>query len=113
MSTRRFEAPLPPHFNEVLEAEYWLYWKGFDGLWNFDIWPQRVPGDTKKDTVRRFGRHLAECVNATRYRREVVKLLPPPLEMQKYFRDPDETNVSKLLRDVINRKIDFEEAHFI
>jgi len=98
------------NFQEVLEAEYWLYWKGFDGLWNFDIWPQRVPGETKKDTIRRFSEHLIECVNATRYRREIVKRLPPPEEMQKFFQDPDETNISKLLRSVINQKIDFEEA---
>lgn len=100
------------NFNEVLEAEYWLYWKGFDGLWNFDIWPQRVPGETKKDTIRRFAEHLVECINATRYRREIVKRLPPPAEMEPYFRDPDETRISKLLRSVINRKVDFEETRY-
>lgn len=100
------------NFNEVLEAEYWLYWKGFDGLWNFDIWPQRVPGETKKDTIRRFAEHLVECINATRYRRELVKRLPPPQEMEQYFRDPDETNISKLLRSVMNRKVDFEESRY-
>jgi len=100
------------NLNEVLEAEYWIYWKGFDGLWNFDIWPQRVPGETKKDTIRRFAEHLVECINSTRYRRELVKKLPPPDEMQKYFQDPDETNTSKLLRSVINRKIDFQEARY-
>ncbi|MBI3004507.1 MAG: hypothetical protein HYY49_03730 [Ignavibacteriales bacterium] len=100
------------NFNEVLEAEYWLYWKGFDGLWNFDIWPQRVAGNTKKDTIRRFAGHLVECINATRYRREIVKRLPPPEEMQKYFQDPDETNISKLLRSVMNQKIDFQESRY-
>jgi len=101
------------NFNEVLEAEYWLYWKGFDGLWNFDIWPQRVPGETKKDTIRRFAEHLVECINATRYRRELVKRLPPPNEMQAYFADPDETKISRLLRSVMNQKIDFEESRFM
>ena len=100
------------NLNEVTEAEYWLYWKGFDGLWNFDLWPQRVAGSTKKETVRRFAEHLVECINATRYRREIVKLFPPPEEMQKYFRDPDETNISRLLRSVINRKIDFQESRY-
>jgi len=101
------------NFNETLEAEYWLYWKGFDGLWNFDIWPQRVPGDTKKGTIRRFAEHLVECINSTRYRRELVKRLPPPGEMQRFFSDPDETNISKLLRSVINKKIDFPEARYL
>lgn len=100
------------NFNEVLEAEYWLYWKGFDGLWNFDIWPQRVPGETKKETIRRFAEHLVECINTTRYRRELVKKLPPPDEMQKYFRDPDETNISRLLRSVMNRRADFQESRY-
>jgi hypothetical protein len=100
------------NFNEVLEAEYWLYWKGFDGLWNFDIWPQRVPGETKKETIRRFAEHLVECINATRYRREIVKRLPPPDEMQAYFKDPDETRISRLLRSVMNRTIDFEESRY-
>ncbi|GJQ20167.1 MAG: hypothetical protein HBSIN02_05220 [Bacteroidia bacterium] len=101
------------NFNEVLEAEYWLYWKGFDGLWNFDIWPQRVPGETKKDTIRRFAEHLVECINATRYRRELVKRLPPPNEMQTYFADPDETRISRLLRGVMNQKIEFEESRIL
>jgi xylose isomerase len=100
------------NFNEVLEAEYWLYWKGFDGLWNFDIWPQRVPGDSKSETIRRFAEHLVECINATRYRREIVKRLPPPEDMKRYFRDPDETNISRLLRSVINQRIDFYEARY-
>ncbi len=100
------------NFNEVLEAEYWLYWKGFGGLWNFDVWPQRVPGTTKKDTIRRFAEHLVECINATRYRRELVKLLPPPEEMTPYFRDPNETGISKLLRSVMNRSVDFQEAFY-
>ena len=100
------------NFNEVLEAEYWLYWKGFDGLWNFDIWPQRVPGETKKDTIRRFGEHLVECINSTRYRRELVKRFPPPEEMQRYFSDPDETKTSRLLREVMNQEIDFEESRY-
>ena len=100
------------NFNEVLEAEYWLYWKGYNGLWNFDIWPQRVPGETKQETIRRFAAHLVECMNSTRYRRELVKRLPPPDEMQKFFRDPDETNISKLIRSVMNQKVDFEEARF-
>jgi xylose isomerase len=100
------------NFNEVLEAEYWLYWKGFDGLWNFDIWPQRVPGETKKDTIRRFALHLVECINATRYRLEIVKRLPPPEEMEQFFRDPDETNISRLLRSVMNQKLDFQESRY-
>ncbi len=100
------------NFNEVLEAEYWLYWKGFHGLWNFDLWPQRVPGDSKRETICRFANHLVECINATRYRREIVKRLPPPEEMQRFFRDPDETNISKLLRSVINQRIDFHEARY-
>ncbi|HLF19321.1 MAG TPA: hypothetical protein VI704_00890, partial [Bacteroidota bacterium] len=100
------------NLNEVLEAEYWVYWKGFAGLWNFDVWPQRVPGDTKKDTVRRFASHLVECINATRYRQEIVKRLPPPEEMQKYFQDPDETNISRLLRSVMNQKIEFQESRY-
>ena len=100
------------NFQEVLEAEYWLYWKGFAGLWNFDIWPQRVPGATKKETIRRFAAHLVECINSTRYRRELVKRLPTPDEMKKIFSDPDETHISKLLRSVMNRKIDFQEARY-
>ncbi len=100
------------NLNEVLEAEYWLYWKGFDGLWNFDIWPQRVPGDTKKETIRRFAEHLVECINSTRYRREIIKRLPPPDEMVKYFSDPDETNISRLLRSVMNQKLSFSEARY-
>lgn len=100
------------NFNEILEAEYWLYWKGFEGLWNFDIWPQRVPGGTKEETIRRFAEHLVECINSTRYRREIIKRLPPPDEMQKYFRDPDETNISRLLRSVMNQKLDFPEARY-
>ncbi len=100
------------NLNEILEAEYWLYWKGFDGLWNFDIWPQRVPGDSKKETIRRFAEHLVECINSTRYRREIIKRLPPPDDMQKYFRDPDETNISRLLRSVMNQKLDFSEARY-
>ncbi len=104
--------PGSDNLNEILEAEYWLYWKGFDGLWNFDIWPQRVPGETKKETIRRFAEYLVECINATLYRREIVKRLPPPEEMQKYFRDPDETNISKLLRSVMNQKLSFPEARY-
>ncbi len=100
------------NLNEILEAEYWLYWKGFAGLWNFDIWPQRVSGDSKKETIRRFAEHLVECVNSTRYRREIIKRLPPPEEMQKYFLDPDETNTSRLLRSVMNQKLDFPEARY-
>lgn len=100
------------NFNEVLEAEYWLYWKGFDGLWNLDIWPQRVPGGTKKETIRRFAEHVVECINSTRYRRELIKRLPPPEDMEKYFHDPDETRISKLLRGAMNQKIHFEEARY-
>jgi xylose isomerase len=100
------------NFNEILEAEYWLYHKGFSGLWNFDIFPQRVSGATKKETIRRFAEHLVECINATRYRLEIVKRLPPPEEMQQYFSDPDETKTSRLLRSVMNRKMDFEESKY-
>ncbi|MCI0588181.1 MAG: TIM barrel protein [Planctomycetes bacterium] len=97
---------------EILEAEYWLLHRGFDGIFNFDLFPQRVPGETKKDTRRRFGEHLAECVNAVRYRWELVKRLPPPEEMSSLWADPDETRVSRLLRDTRNRRIEFAESRY-
>jgi xylose isomerase len=97
---------------EILEAEYWLYHKGFDRIFNFDLYPQRVSGDSARETRRRFGEHLAECINAVRYRRALIELLPEPQEMQALYADPDETRVSRLLREVRNRKVSFVEARY-
>ncbi|MCB9882185.1 MAG: hypothetical protein H6834_10365 [Planctomycetes bacterium] len=97
---------------EVLEAEYWLYHRGFDGLWNFDLWPQRVAGETRTATLRRFAEHIVECINTVRYRRALIERMPGPDEMQGIFADPDETRVSRLLRDCRNQKIDFQESSY-
>ena len=56
--------------------------------------------------------HLAECVNTVRYRRALIELMPGPQEMQALYSDPDETRVSKLIRDVRNRKVSFVEARY-
>ena len=98
---------------EVLEAEYWLHHLGFDGLWNFDLWPQRVAGRERRETLDRFADHLLECINGVRYRREVIKRLPPPEEMRALYLDPDETRISRLLREARNARIDFPEARRI
>ena len=38
--------------------------------------------------------------------------MPGPQEMQALYSDPDETRVSKLIRDVRNRKVSFVEARY-
>jgi sugar phosphate isomerase/epimerase len=97
---------------EILEAEYWLHHKGFGGIFNFDLYPQRVAGGSAAHTRRRLGEHLAECVNSVRYRRALIELLPPPEEMRELYADPDETRVSRLLRETRNRRVSFEVAAY-